>query len=216
VYVSRVSVAQQWKRIGSELPEGWVRVDLHLKLANREAANDAAAALAPAGPYRAAPTILRFTVARDGSALGPENATRLLSRIPRGALTAVDSFAAARPVPVETTPPLAVAWDGAVAGLPADWSDAFLEVQLGSTDFVEKAAVLCIQANPRRVGTSAAFRFRAARKAGYGIAPGMARRCFERCDDAGITGTIAVLRVLSDTDHVGTQGPSWILDGQTI
>ena len=44
----------------------------------------------------------------------------------------------------------------------------------------------------------------------------MARRCFERCDEAAITGTIVVLRVLSDTDHVGTQGPSWILDGQTI
>jgi hypothetical protein len=123
---------------------------------------------------------------------------------------------AARPTPVETTPPLAVAWDRAIAELPADWSDAFLELQLESTDFVEKAAVLCIQANPRRVGERAALRFRAARKTGYGIAPGMARRCFERCDEAGITGTIAVLRVLSDTDHVHTQGPSWILDGQTI
>jgi len=198
------------------LPEGWVRVDLHLKLPSREAANQAAAALAPAGPYRSAPTVLRFAVARDGSGLGPENATRLLSRIPRGALTAVDSFAAARPAPVETTPPLAVAWDRALAELPADWSDAFLELRLESTDFVEKAAVLCIQANPRRVGTSATLRFRAARKAGYGIATSMARRCFERCDAAGITGTIAVLRVLSDTDHVHTQGPSWILDGQTI
>ena len=211
-----MSVAQEWKRIGSELPEGWVRVDLHLKLPSRDAANEAAAALAPAGPYRSAPTILRFTVARDGSGLGPENAARLLARIPRGSLTAVDSFVAARPAPVETTPPLAVAWDRAIAELPADWSDAFLELQLESTDFVEKAAVLCIQANPRRVGESAALRFRAARKAGYGIAPGMARRCFERCDEARITGTIAVLRVLSDTDHVHTQGPSWILDGQTI
>jgi hypothetical protein len=211
-----MSVAEQWKRIGSELPDGWSRVDLHLKLPSRAAANDAAAALAPAGPYRAGPTVIRFTVARDGHGLGPDNATRLLSRIPRGSLTAVDSYEAARSAPVETTPPLAVAWDRAIAELPADWSDAFLELQLESTDFVEKTAVLCIQANPRRVGNRAALRFRAARKAGYGIAPSMARRCFERCDAAGITGTIAVLRVLSDTDHVGTQGPSWILDGQTI
>jgi len=193
-----------------------VRVDLHLKLPSRDAADDAAAALAPAGPYRAAPTVIRFAVARDGTALGPENAARLLSRIPRGALTAVESYASTRPVPVATTPPLAVAWDTALAELPADWSDALLELDLDSTDFVEKAAVLCIQANPRRVGDRAALRFRAARKAGYGIAPGMARRCLERCDHAGITGTIKVLRVLSDTDHVHTQGPSWILDGQTI
>jgi hypothetical protein len=211
-----VGVAQQWKRIGSELPEGWVKVDLHLKLASREDANAAAAALAPAGPYRAGPTVIRFTVARDGSALGPENATRLLSRIPRGTLTVVESYGAARPAPARATPPLTVAWDAALAELPADWSDAFLELQLGSSDFVEKASVLCIQANPRRDGMRAALRFRAARKAGYGIAPSMARRCLERCDDAGITGTIEVLRVLSDTDHVGTQGPSWILDGQTI
>ena len=32
----------------------------------------------------------------------------------------------------------------------------------------------------------------------------MARRCFERLDDAGIAGTTRVLRVLSDTDNVGT------------
>lgn len=198
------------------MPEGWTRVDLHLKLPSRDAASEAAATLAPAGPYRAGPTVIRFVVARDGSGLGPENASRLLSRIPRGSLTAVDSYATARPAPVETTPPLAAAWDRVIAELPADWSDAFLELQLGSTDFIDKAAVLCIQANPRRVGNRAALRFRAARRAGYGIAPGMARRCLERCDESGITGTIAVLRVLSDTDHVGTQGPSWILDGQTI
>jgi hypothetical protein len=211
-----MSVAEQWKRLGSELPGGWTRVDLHLKLPNRDAANDAAAALAPAGPYRAGPTVIRFAVARDGSGLGPDNATRLLSRIPRGSLTAVDSHTDARPVPAQTTPPLASAWDRAISELPADWSDAFVELQLTSTDFVERASVLCIQANPRRDGNRAALRFRAARKAGYGIAPGMARRCLERCDAAAITGTIVVLRVLSDTDHVGTQGPSWILDGQTI
>ena len=55
-----MSVAEQWKRIGSELPDGWARVDLHLQLPSRDAANDAAAALAPAGPFRAAPTVIRF------------------------------------------------------------------------------------------------------------------------------------------------------------
>ena len=210
-----MSVAEQWKRIGSELPAEWSTVDLRLQLPDREAANRASAALAPASPLRVGPTFVRFTIARDGSAVGPENAVRLLSRIPRGTLTVASSDNADRPAPVETTP-LAEAWDTAITGLPADWSQAFVELQLTSTDFVEKAAVLCIQANPRRVGELAVLRFRAAREAGYGVAAGMARRCLERCDAEGITGTISVLRVLSDTDHVGTQGPSWILDGQTI
>jgi hypothetical protein len=70
--------------------------------------------------------------------------------------------------------------------------------------------------NPRRVGDSATFRFRAAHQAGYGVAPQMARRCFERCDEADIRGSIALLRVLSDTHLVATQGPVWIADGQTI
>jgi hypothetical protein len=210
-----MTVAEQWKRIGSELPAEWARVDLRLQVPDRQAANSAAAALAPAEPLRIGPTFIRFTIARDGSAVGPDNAMRLLARIPRGTLTIASSDNAAKPVLAEPTP-LTESWDTAIAGLPADWSDAFVELQLTSTDFVEKASVLCIQANPRRVGEEATLRFRAARLAGYGVAAGMARRCLERCDEAGITGTITVLRVLSDTAHVGTQGPSWIVDGQTI
>jgi hypothetical protein len=215
VYVSRVTVAEQWKAVGSELPDGWARVELRLELPDREAADRAAAALGPAGPYRAAPTVLTFSVARDGTAVGPENATRLLSRIPRGTLVLESSRAAVVPVPEKATS-LVEAWDAAIASLPADWSDAFLELELTSTDYVEPAAVLCIQANPRRDGERAALLFRAARKAGYGVAPGMARRCLERCDEHGIRGTVQVLRVLSDTDHVGTQGPTWLVSGRTI
>jgi hypothetical protein len=103
-----------------------------------------------------------------------------------------------------------------LATLPADWSDLVAEVRLTSSDYVERAAVLCIQMNPRRVGDRAAFRFRAAHRAGYGVAPQMARRCLERCDAENIRGSIEVLRVLSDTDLASTQGPVWILDGQTI
>jgi hypothetical protein len=210
-----VSVAEQWKRIGSELPDGWARVDLRLRLPDRAAAERAAATLGPAGPFRVEPTVLAFAIARDGSAVGPENATRLLSRIPRGTLVLESSRAAQKPAP-EPVASLVQAWDTAIAGLPADWNDAWVELQLTSTDYIERASVLCIQANPRRDGERAALRFRVARKAGYGVAAGMARRCLERCDEQGIHGSILVLRVLSDTDHVATQGPSWILDGQTV
>ena len=42
----------------------------------------------------------------------------------------------------------------------------------------------------------------------------MVRRCLERLDDEGISGQLRILRVLSDTDPVATQGPVWYVGGQ--
>jgi hypothetical protein len=111
---------------------------------------------------------------------------------------------------------LTTSWDRALAGLPADWSDLYLEFELLSTDYVERASVLCIQCNPRRDGTRPALRFRCAREKGYGVSPEMARRCFERCDEAGIRGSVKVLRALSGSRLVATQGPVWLAGGRTI
>jgi hypothetical protein len=132
-----------------------------------------------------------------------------------GMLTALGSERAAVRVERDVTS-LVESWDAALAELPADWSDLVAEVHLRSTDYVERAAVLCIQMNPRRVGDSATLRFRSARRAGYGVAPEMARRCLERCNDDSIHGSVEVLHALSDTHLVSTQGPVWILGGQTI
>ena len=60
------------------------------------------------------------------------------------------------------------------------------------------------------------MRFRAARTFGYGAAPEMARRCLARCDRDSIRGELRLLRVLSDTIPVGTQGPVWQIGGRTI
>ena len=65
---------------------------------------------------------------------------------------------------------------------------------------------------PERPG----FTFRCASRAGYGVAPAMARRCFERLDEEGITATVSVLRVLSDTDNVATQGAVWPVAGRVL
>ena len=210
-----MSVARQWKVIGSELPDSWARASLRLELHDRAAADQAAATLGPTGPYRVSPTILQFSVARDGSALGPQGITRLLARIPKGTLTLSNSQASPRLEEREITS-LVEGWDAALAGLPSDWSDLYAEIEFTSSDYIEPAAVLCIQMNPRRDGTRAAFNFRAGRQAGYGVAPGMARRCFERCDEKGIRGSISVLRVLSDTHLVATQGPVWLSGGKTL
>ena len=44
---------------------------------------------------------------------------------------------------------------------------------------------------------------------------GMVGRCLERLDDDDIPGEVRVLRALSDTHPVGTQGPVWYVGGKT-
>jgi hypothetical protein len=213
-----MSLVGQWRELEIALPDGWVSVSVQLEIRDPGVAAQAAGLLGPAGPYRTGAT-LRFLSARDGSAQGPDGIARLLRRLDDerigGTLTALGSEKAVARVEREVTP-LVDSWDAMLAELPADWSDLVAELGLLSTDYVERAAVLCIQMNPRRVGDSATFRFRAAHHAGYGVAPQMARRCFERCDEENIRGSITLLRVLSDTHLVSTQGPVWNLDGQTV
>ena len=214
-----MSLVGEWRALQAGLPEGWMQVSAQLEIRDPEAVPRAAALLGPAGPYRVALTVLRFNSARDGSAQGPDGIARLLRRLDDarigGTLTALGSEkAAARAERAITS--LVESWDAALAGVPADWSDLVAELRLLSSDYIERAAVLCIQMNPRRDGDRTAFRFRAARRAGYGVAPQMARRCFERCDEEAIRGSVAILRVLSDTHLEATQGPVWIMDGQTV
>lgn len=214
-----MSLAGQWETLGSELPAGWGRAELRLELGDADRAAEAAALVGPAQPFRASATVLRFASARDGSALSPDNVVRLLRRLDAariaGTLTVAGSDkAAVREEPAVSS--LAESWRRALAVLPADWSDLLCELELLSTDYIEPAAVLCIQMNPRRDGERAALRFRAARRAGYGVAPEMAERCLERCDKAEIRGSVRVLQMLSDTKHVGTQGPVWLMSGKTV
>jgi hypothetical protein len=214
-----VSLVGQWHDLQSALPQGWTSASLRLELRDRGTADRAAALLGPAQPYRAEPAVLRLSVALDGSATAPNGITRLLARIDVARLggqlevsgTGTEPARAEREIT-----PLVESWDAAVAGLPADWSDLYCELQLLSTDYIERAAVLCIQMNPLRDGDRAALRFRVAHTAGYGAAPGMVRRCLERCDDESIRGSVSVLRALSDSNLVGTQGPVWLLGGKTV
>jgi hypothetical protein len=214
-----MSLAAAWKTLGSELPPGWSRADLRLELRDAPTANRAASLLGPAQPFKSLPTVLRFTVARDGSAVSVDGVQRLLARLDEariaGTLALAGSERAAPRVEREVML-LADSWQQALAGLPPDWSDLLGEIELLSSDYVEPAAVLCIQMNPRRDGTRTALRFRAARQAGYGVSPEMAARCFERCDAEQIRGSVTVLHALSDTRHVGTQGPVWHIAGQTV
>src|SRR5436305_13915920 len=90
----------------------------------------------------------------------------------------------------------AAQWDEAVASLPPDWSDAFVEIELPSTDYVEPGALCLSPLNPLRSGAQPVFRFRVARLFGYGGSPEMARRGVERLAEAWMTGTLSFLNVL--------------------
>jgi hypothetical protein len=107
-------------------------------------------------------------------------------------------------------------WDAALATLPADWSDLLGEVELVAAESFDRAALHLAPINPRRDGTRLALRFRSARTTGYGASPQMVRRCLERCDEEGIGGSVLVLRALSDTHAVQTQGPVWQIAGRTV
>jgi len=61
-----------------------------------------------------------------------------------------------------------------------------------------------------------AYRFRVARRFGYGASPEMFRRCLERLDGEGIGGTLRILHALSDTKPVSTQGPVWYVGGRSV
>jgi hypothetical protein len=214
-----VSLVGWWKEIREELPEGWEQAELRLQFGSPQTCDRAAALLAPASPFRAEPMVLRFSASQNGTGPGPDAVTRLLDRLDqgriRGTIKLVGSKLAPTPV-VREEPSLAESWDAALAGVPPDWSDLYAEVVLTSTAFIAPASMLCTPINLRLEGDGAVLRFRSAKTFGYGASPGMVRRCFERCDDAHITGTVSVLRVLSDSKPVGTQGPVWLSGGKTI
>jgi len=44
----------------------------------------------------------------------------------------------------------------------------------------------------------------------------MVRRCLERMDAEGITGRVRVLRALSETENVATQGTVWRVAGRSV
>ena len=111
---------------------------------------------------------------------------------------------------------VAASWDAALAPLPSDWTDLLCELEIVSSTLLDRTALLCAPLNPARSGSRLVFTFRCSGRSGYGASSGMARRCFERLDHDGIAGTTRVLRVLSDTDNVDTQGPVWLVGGKTL
>jgi hypothetical protein len=211
-----MSLVSQWNALEKRLPENWSDAQLLVTIETDGEVDRAAALLSPASPGRSGRQ-LRLYSARSGAGLGPEALSRLLGRLDReriwGQLELVGSSTAAAPAEIERSN-LAAEWDEILATLPPDWSDMHAELQLPSSDYLDRAALLISPLNPSRSNTG--FRFRIARRSGYGTSPAMARRSLERLDEEGIPGDFRVLRVLSDTKNVQTQGPVWRVDGAAV
>ena len=161
---------------------------------------------------------VRFVVSRE-SGVGPNAARRLLGKLDVEGIkgTLVLGGSVAREAEVEEAgDALGLQWDAIVGALPDDWSDLLCRVTLASSDDVPRAALLAAPVNPSRPEDEVGFEFRVARTAGYGASPQMARRCLARMDEAGIPGSVELLRALSDTQHVSTQGPVWYVAGKVL
>jgi hypothetical protein len=214
-------VVDQFREIESQVPAGWADIRLVLVVDDPGQVERAAALLGPLGPGRAGNRV-QLTVTRTGGRV--ELLRRLLGRIDRerirGQLELVTfSEAAPQPPPVEARaawPPLEEAWLSALAALPDDWSDLYAEIELASSAFLDRGALLLAPVNPARPDRGLAFRFRVARNYGYGASPEMTRRCCERLDEEGIKGRLRVLWALSDSKAVVTQGPVWYVRGKAV
>lgn len=213
-------LAEQWSDLQAALPRGWDTAAIELALDDAASAERAALLLGPAAPGRHDSTF-RMHVARETRA-GASSAgllRRVLLRLDEEGVRGRLSLAGAtEAVDVGTSPAGAVAsqWVDLLAALPEDWSHLLAQIDLDSSDFIDRAALLIVPTNPRIAGGRHSFRFRCARTRGYGVAPDMARRCFERLDRERITGRVSIVQVVSDAHPVATQGPVWRVGGKSV
>jgi hypothetical protein len=221
--LTAVKLVDQWGALERRLPRDWESVALRLRTEQPDELSEAARILGPMSVGRVGDA-LAFTVHRAGGPAGPEAARRLFGRLDEARvwclLEQVDVVERApepfAPAAVEQGPPVAEQWDAALAELPSGWSDLLCRLELGSSALLARAALLCAPINPTRDLDHSGFTFRCASRAGYGVAPVMARRCFERLDEESIPAGVTVLRLLSDTDNVATQGAVWPIGGKVL
>jgi hypothetical protein len=224
--LTAVKLVDQWQALERRLPATWESVSLRVRTEQPAELSEAARILGPMNVGHVDGG-LAVTVQRAGGAAGPQAARRLFARLDE---VRIWCLLEQESVASEEAPPsaladeseaaaqgsLAEAWDGALAELPDDWSDLLCALDLDSSALLARAALLTAPINPTRDHERVGFTFRCARRAGYGVSPSMARRCFERLDGEGILGRVEVLRLISDTDNVATQGAVWYVGGKVL
>lgn len=221
IMLTAVKLVDQWREVEQDLPEDWEETRLRIRTEQPGERGEAARILGPLGVGLVGDE-LAVTVSRAGGSSGPEAVRRLFGHLDDARVWCIleqaETVVAEREAttPAGAATPAAATWDAALAPLPTDWSDLLCELEIDSSDQLDRVALLCAPVNPARDGDRLAFTFRCARRAGYGVSPAMARRCFERLDGEGIPARARVLRLLSETDNVGTQGTVWLVGGRSL
>jgi hypothetical protein len=218
-----VTLGERLREILSLLPDDWSEARLVLTVADDEQADRAAVILAPLAPGRSGNTFRLTVSSGGGGAPSPDAVRRVLDRLEqegidgRLSLPGTAAFQLSPQADREPRTALASVWDGIEASLPPDWSELQLEVEIASSDDVDRAALALGPLNPfLHDGVPPAFRFRAARQFGYGAAPEVVRRMLARLDEQGIAGALRVLRAQSSTAPVLTQGSVWREGGRAV
>ena len=211
-------LVDRFSELERSLPDNWADAHFLLTVGDDARCDRAAALLGPANPGRTGKKI-RFGAARRGRGLAPDSIRRLLRRLDEEGIAGELELTGSEEAPVQELRKrqmLREQWEHALAALPTDWSDLYGEIRLSSTDFLERAALLLAALNPLRAGGPTTLRFRCARRFGYGAAPEVATRYLQRCDEEGMTGEVEILRALSDSYPVATQGPVWYVGGRSV
>ena len=207
-------------RLEAGLASGWGEARIRLTVEVAADIDRAAALLAPAQPFRGELDTVSFRVARDGSGPSTESVRRLLARLDgerlHGTLVVVSSQEALVALAAAPAATLPESWAAALANPPGRLERPARRGRARLVGLLRARGAPSRPDQPPRVGEGSVLQFRSASRFGYGASPGMVGRCFERCDAEGIRGTVRVLRVLSDTRPVGTQGPVWQIDGRTV
>jgi hypothetical protein len=216
-----VRLAEQWQELQAGLPRPWESASVDLGLSDPDDAVRAALLLGPAAPSRRDGSFrLHVTRTSRPGATSAALLGRVLERLDREGLGGRLALAGAEEGrdggELGAAGPAAAQWVDAIGALPQDWSHLVAQFDLDSSDYIERAALLMVQTNPRLSGGPYSFRFRCARRYGYGVAPGMARRCFERLDGERITGRLKIVHVVSDAHPVATQGPVFRIAGGAV
>jgi hypothetical protein len=213
-----VRLAAQWAESRAGLPPDFGEVRLRLDVPNEQQATRAAALLAPLLAGRSGNEI-HFAATSSAGPQSDEMVRRLLDRLDREGVWGELQLVSQREAPPAAeakaaAKPLAEQWEEELGELPPDWSDVLAEIELTSSDHLAPAALSMSPLNPARDGDRLAFHFRCSSSFGYGAAEPMVRRCLERLDAQGLPGRVRILRALSDTSPVATQGPVWYVGGK--
>lgn len=211
-----MKLVDQWRTIEARLPRDWQDVRLTVATEQPSDLPRAAVVLGSAGAGRSGDQLV-IHVRRSGPS-APAAVCRLFARLDDDRVWCIlerGEVGDEAPAVAEAAPSVAASWDAALAELPLDWSELLCRLEISGSDLLSRAALLCAPINPTRDRESLGFVFRAGR-VGYGVSEGMARRCFERLDEEQIEGSVTVLRVLSDTEPIASQGSSWIVAGRVL